>query len=395
MAPKQRQVRMEQRGALEAIQALEQRSDEELENETKYKSAALAILGARASERFDADEARSYFQRAIAAARPQERMQLRRMADASLALAERRAGDLKDAVERLGQTPPTGRQMFALRAMGLLTPPGSAGVLARVRGILLIVVLIVVLLALGLGVVELISLPFGGIGVAPGVLLGFFLVAAILAVIAAIGRHRRDRAQAGARGCPRSQPGSHAPPAAVRYNSPMAQRSAPSAGLTVAVTGPTGEIGQAVGAALERSREVGRVLGMARRPFDPAQRGWKKVSYRRGDVLDRGAVAGLVKDADVVVHLAFMIMGGPRETSAVNLDGSRNVFQAAVSAGARRLVYTSSVAAYGFHGDNPQPLTEDVPARGSAGHYYSAQKAQVEALLSETLDAGSTRAYAC
>jgi UDP-glucose 4-epimerase len=173
----------------------------------------------------------------------------------------------------------------------------------------------------------------------------------------------------------------------------MAQRSAPSAGLTVAVTGPTGEIGQAVVAALERSREVGRVLGMARRPFDPAQRGWKKVSYRRGDVLDRGAVAGLVKDADVVVHLAFMIMGGPRETSAVNLDGSRNVFQAAVSAGARRLVYTSSVAAYGFHGDNPQPLTEDVPARGSAGHYYSAQKAQVEALLSETLDAGSTSAY--
>jgi nucleoside-diphosphate-sugar epimerase len=69
------------------------------------------------------------------------------------------------------------------------------------------------------------------------------------------------------------------------------------------------------------------------------------------------------------------------------------VFQAAVSAGARRLVYTSSVAAYGFHGDNPQPLTEDVPARGSAGHYYSAQKAQVEALLSETLDAGSTSAY--
>ncbi len=191
---------MEQRGALEAIQALEQRSDEELENETKYKSAALAILGARASERFDADEARGYFQRAIAAARPQERMQLRRMADASLALAERRAGDLKDAVERLGQTPPTGRQMFALRAMGLLIPPGSAGILARLRGILLIVVLIVVLLALGLGIVELISLPFGGIGVAPGVLLGLFLVAGVLAVIATIGRRRRDRAKAAASG---------------------------------------------------------------------------------------------------------------------------------------------------------------------------------------------------
>src|SRR6202042_1250218 len=126
MAPKQRQVRIEQRGALEAIQALEQRSDEELEAETKYKSAALAILGARASERFDADKARGYFQRAIAAARPQERMQLRRMADAPMALAEGRAGDLKDAVERLGQEPPSGRKLLALRAMGLLVPPASA-----------------------------------------------------------------------------------------------------------------------------------------------------------------------------------------------------------------------------------------------------------------------------
>src|ERR1035437_8815215 len=190
MAPKQRQVRMEQRGALEAIQALEQRSDEELENETKYKSAALAILGARASERFDADEARSYFQRAIAAARPQERMQISRMADASLALAERRAGDLKDAVERLGQTPPSGRQLFALRAMGLLVPAASAGIFARLRGILLILALIVVLLALGLGIVELVSLPFGGVGLAPGILLGLFVVIAAIAIAAAIGRRR-------------------------------------------------------------------------------------------------------------------------------------------------------------------------------------------------------------
>src|SRR6202167_1804432 len=199
MPPKQRQVRMEQRGAFDAIQALEQRSDEELEAETKYKSAAMAILGARASERFDAEAARSYFQRAIAAARPQERMQLRRMAAASLALAERRAGDLKDAVERLGQAPPTGRQMFALRAIGLLMPSSSAGILARMRGILMIVLLILVLLAIGLGIVELVSLPFGGIGVAPGVLLGLFLVIAVVAVTALIGRRRREKARAAAR----------------------------------------------------------------------------------------------------------------------------------------------------------------------------------------------------
>jgi hypothetical protein len=200
MPPKQRQIRIEQRGSIEAIQALEQRSDEELERETKYKSAALAILGARAAERFEADKARNYFQRAIAAARPQERMQLRRMADASLALAERRAGDLKDAVERLGQTPPSGRQIFALRAMGLLVPPGSAGVLARVRGVLLILLLIIALIGIGLGLVELVSLPFGGLGLAPGILLGLFVAVAMVAIIAAIGRRRRNKAAGAARG---------------------------------------------------------------------------------------------------------------------------------------------------------------------------------------------------
>ncbi len=195
MPPKQRQIRLEQRGALQEIQALEQRSDEELEAETKYRSAALAILGARASERFDAEKARVYFQRAITAARPQERMQLRRMADASLALAERRAGDLKDAVERLGQAPPSRRQMLTLRFMGLLVPPSSAGILARVRGVLLIVLLVIAILALGLGIVELIALPFGGIGLAPGILLGFFLAVAVVAILAVVGRRRRDRAQ--------------------------------------------------------------------------------------------------------------------------------------------------------------------------------------------------------
>lgn len=173
----------------------------------------------------------------------------------------------------------------------------------------------------------------------------------------------------------------------------MAQPRTARGRLTVAVTGPTGEIGQAVVGALERSREVGRVVGMARRPFDPAARGWKKVSYRRGDVLDPRAVSSLVEQADVVVHLAFMIMGSANESRAVNLVGSRNVFEATVAAKARRLVYASSVAAYGFHRDNPQPLTEEVPARGTAAHYYSAQKAEVEELLARTLIGSSTASY--
>ncbi len=173
----------------------------------------------------------------------------------------------------------------------------------------------------------------------------------------------------------------------------MAPASRSSTGLTVAVTGPTGEIGQAVVAALERSRDVAHVRGMARRAFDPRRHGWRKTSYTRGDVLDRNAVARLVAGANVVVHLAFLIIGGARESAQINLDGSRNVFEAAVAARVQRVVYASSVAAYGFHRDNPQPLTEDVPARGSDEHYYSAQKAASEQLLADVLAGSGTAAY--
>jgi nucleoside-diphosphate-sugar epimerase len=155
--------------------------------------------------------------------------------------------------------------------------------------------------------------------------------------------------------------------------------------LTVAVTGPTGDIGISAVDALERAPEVERIVGMARRPFDPAAHGWTRTEYLQGDILDRDAVDALVADADVVIHLAFIIMGSRKDSSRVNLEGTRNVFEATVAASRpRRLVYTSSVAAYGYHSDNPVPITEDVPPRGSPEHYYSEQKAACEAALEET-----------
>src|SRR5439155_19805626 len=163
--------------------------------------------------------------------------------------------------------------------------------------------------------------------------------------------------------------------------------------LTVAVTGPTGEIGKPVVRALERSPAVGRVLAMARRPFEPRQFGWSKTEYRRGDILDRAAVDELVAGCDVVVHLAFIVVRAAAGTRDVNVDGSRNVFDAAVAAGATRLVYTSSVAAYGYDHDGASLLTEDMPARGTERHAYSHQKAEVERVLGDALAGSTTDAY--
>src|ERR1700727_1430394 len=190
MPKPQRLLRCEPRSKMAAMQQLESRTDEELESETRYKAAAQAILGSRAAERYDAKAARAHFQRAIAAARPQERLQLRRMADASLALAERRPDDLKKATERLGVESPTSRQLLGLRFMGLVAPPKSAGILARVRGIVLVIALIIAVLAIGFGIVNLVALPFGGISLDLGIFYGVVLVLIALGVLVFFGRRR-------------------------------------------------------------------------------------------------------------------------------------------------------------------------------------------------------------
>jgi nucleoside-diphosphate-sugar epimerase len=164
-------------------------------------------------------------------------------------------------------------------------------------------------------------------------------------------------------------------------------------GLSVAVTGPTGSIGKAFIKALEETPGIARIVGMARSPIDTAELGWSKTEYRQGDILDLASVEEVVADVDVVVHLAFLIWGSQKETRRVNLEGSQNVFKAAFDAGAKRLVYTSSVAAYGFYDDNPDLLTEDVPARGTEGHYYSAQKAELEETLSTLAEGWDTDVY--
>jgi nucleoside-diphosphate-sugar epimerase len=166
----------------------------------------------------------------------------------------------------------------------------------------------------------------------------------------------------------------------VGYDGPV-----PESKLTVAFTGPTGTFGFGLMPLLQADQRIGRIVGIARRPFDPAEHGWTKMQYRRGDVRDQSALEEAFAGADVVAHLAFMITGtAPRATiRAINVDGTLNAFRAAAAAGARRFVYASSVAAYGFHSDNPTGMTEEWPVRPAARLFYAQEKAEIEHLLGE------------
>ncbi len=160
--------------------------------------------------------------------------------------------------------------------------------------------------------------------------------------------------------------------------------------LTVAVTGPTGTFGFGLMPLLEAEPRVARIVGIARRPFDPSEHGWGKMEYRQGDVRDQDALAEAFQGADAVVHLAFMITGNarPEVIRAINVKGTLNAFGAARSAGANRFVYASSVAAYGFHRDNPVGMTEDWPTRPADRLFYAREKAELEQLLREEVAGG-------
>lgn len=197
---KQRQQKMQyQVGSLGAIQQLEDRTDEQLRSESKHRAAARAILGARAAEKYDVKQARTYFNEALAACNPRERPALRQLMKASLAQAERKPDELKEAMEKLGQAPPSSRQLFVLRLMGIIAPPESASRVVRARGFVLLLLLVILLMAIGFGLAKLIALPFGGIGSLGAILIGVLIIVVVLGALTLFGRRRQSRAQANAR----------------------------------------------------------------------------------------------------------------------------------------------------------------------------------------------------
>jgi nucleoside-diphosphate-sugar epimerase len=154
---------------------------------------------------------------------------------------------------------------------------------------------------------------------------------------------------------------------------------ADAGGLTVAVTGPTGTLGLALMPLLQADDRIDRIIGIARRPFDPAERGWTKMEYRRGDVRDADVLRTWFEGAEVVVHLAFLILGGSSQTTrAINVEGTLNAFRAAADVGVKSFVYASSVAAYGFHRDNPIGISEDWATRPADRLFYAQEKAELE-----------------
>ncbi|MBI2375986.1 MAG: NAD-dependent epimerase/dehydratase family protein [Deltaproteobacteria bacterium] len=159
-----------------------------------------------------------------------------------------------------------------------------------------------------------------------------------------------------------------------------------SAPRSVLVTGASGHVGRLLMRALtDERRGLGAVVAVDVAPVPESER-LPLVTYESLDVRDPGLEALFRKRAvDTVVHLAAVVNPPPGMTRTVqheiDVGGTKNVLHACIATNVRRLVVTSSGAAYGYHADSPAWITEDVPLRGNREFAYADHKRQVEALL--------------
>ena len=154
--------------------------------------------------------------------------------------------------------------------------------------------------------------------------------------------------------------------------------------IKVAITGACSTLARSVISLLDKDHRVESILALDLRPYDGVPSA--KIQYQKIDVRDINALCSAFTDMDTVVHLAYVVVVKVLDLPkiyAINIDGSKNVAQAASDSGVKKLVYTSSQAAYGMVPGNPPVLNEEMPIQGEQNkeNYYPYTKALVEKFM--------------
>ncbi|MFX0099845.1 MAG: NAD-dependent epimerase/dehydratase family protein [Candidatus Hodarchaeota archaeon] len=156
-------------------------------------------------------------------------------------------------------------------------------------------------------------------------------------------------------------------------------------GTKIAITGINSTLAFCILEKIIDDPRVEKIFGLDIRDYQGPPS--PKVEFYKGDVRNREDMINITKDADVLIHTAFIVISNlpdnMQEIYDICIDGSRNAFRTAAESGVKRIIYSSSVAAYGMTKDTPEVLFEDTPLRGSLtkDFYYAYSKGTVEEYL--------------
>jgi UDP-glucose 4-epimerase len=137
--------------------------------------------------------------------------------------------------------------------------------------------------------------------------------------------------------------------------------------MKVAISGVSSRLASGLVPLLESDESISEILGIDVKEPDY---NYSKLRFIKKDVRDKSLIEDL-KDYDAVIHLAFVVDPPlPKDTYSINIEGSQNFFDCAIKAGVKKIIYTSSIAAYGAFSDNPVPIMESHPVRLMKYHYF-------------------------
>ena len=153
--------------------------------------------------------------------------------------------------------------------------------------------------------------------------------------------------------------------------------------MKIAITGSSGYLADCLIPLLEMEPSIDEIVGID--IAEPKKR-YSKLVFRKLSILDTKQLEQVFSSVACVIHMAFDINGmhDKKLLERLNIGGSRSVMRAVAGSGkVKKLVFLSSIAAYGAHEDNPVPLREDSPLRGKGTFFYADQKHRVEEELDE------------
>jgi len=147
-------------------------------------------------------------------------------------------------------------------------------------------------------------------------------------------------------------------------------------GKKVAITGVNSYFASTILPHLEADPEIESIIGI---DVSLWKGGYKKVVFHRADIRSE-EVFEILKGVDVLYHLAFVVseIKDKEKTRDININGTRNIFQACIHNKVGKVIYTSSMTAYGAHKDNPPVFTEDSRLARNDDNYYNTSKVEVE-----------------